>query len=90
MSPRTVYEIQGYQMSLISAGGVTLFASAQGDKKEGDFTVTWGQNAQYRELALGEGAARLLFFLVLFFVFALFASFSPLLAAVLPSFFPLC
>ncbi|GAA5916794.1 hypothetical protein JCM6882_004169 [Rhodosporidiobolus microsporus] len=57
MTPRSVYELQGYKMALISAGGVTLFAHAQ-DKKEGEFTCAWGQNANNRELALGEGAAK--------------------------------
>ncbi|BGP12669.1 hypothetical protein JCM10213_008806 [Rhodosporidiobolus nylandii] len=57
MSPRAVNEIQGYKFRLVSAGGVTLFAHAQ-DKKEGEFTCAWGQNAQYRELALGEGAGK--------------------------------
>ncbi|GAA5835305.1 hypothetical protein JCM11251_006676 [Rhodosporidiobolus azoricus] len=57
MTPKSVYELQGYKMALVSAGGVTLFAHAQ-DPKEGMFTCAWGQNANNRELALGEGAAK--------------------------------
>ncbi|GAA5865477.1 hypothetical protein JCM8547_001258 [Rhodosporidiobolus lusitaniae] len=58
MTPRLVHEIQGYKMKLIASGGVTLFANSVGDKRDGELTVAWGQNAQYKELALGEGAAK--------------------------------
>ncbi|GAA5972349.1 hypothetical protein JCM11641_002419 [Rhodosporidiobolus odoratus] len=58
MTPRSVHELQGYKMSLISAGGVTLFTHARADRKDGELTVAWGQNANSRELALGEGAAK--------------------------------
>ena len=47
----------GYKWEIISPGGVTLFCHAQ-DPKEGDFTVAWGQNAHYGELAFGQGAVR--------------------------------
>ncbi|GAA5942352.1 uncharacterized protein JCM15063_002979 [Sporobolomyces koalae] len=57
MTPRPVQDIMGYQWKIISSGGVTLFAHAQ-DPKEGDFTVAWGQNAHYGELALGPGSSK--------------------------------
>ncbi|GAA5955189.1 hypothetical protein JCM3765_003239 [Sporobolomyces pararoseus] len=57
MRPKAVQDIMGYQWTLISSGGVTLFAHAN-DPKEGDFTISWGQNAQYGELALGPGSAK--------------------------------
>ncbi|GAA6007099.1 hypothetical protein JCM11491_001509 [Sporobolomyces phaffii] len=57
MTPRPVQDVMGYKLELISSGGVTLFCHAH-DPKEGDFTVSWGQAAQYGELALGAGAAK--------------------------------
>ncbi|GAA6004324.1 hypothetical protein JCM10207_000669 [Rhodosporidiobolus poonsookiae] len=57
MTPRSVHELQGFKFDLISAGGVTLFGHAH-DPKDGDLTVAWGQNANYRELALGEGSSK--------------------------------
>ncbi|GAA5958640.1 hypothetical protein JCM21900_004661 [Sporobolomyces salmonicolor] len=57
MTPRVVQDIMGYKWELISAGGVTLFCSAH-DPKEGELTVAWGQNAQYGELAFGQGAVQ--------------------------------
>ncbi|GAA6059089.1 hypothetical protein JCM10212_002060 [Sporobolomyces blumeae] len=57
MNPRPVQDIMGYKWEIISSGGVTLFCHAQ-DPKEGDFTVAWGQNAHYGELALGPGSAK--------------------------------
>ncbi|CEQ38996.1 SPOSA6832_00479 [Sporobolomyces salmonicolor] len=60
MTPRVVQDIMGYKWELISAGGVTLFCSAH-DPKEGELTVAWGQNAQYGELAFGQGAVCLFF-----------------------------
>ncbi|BGP21475.1 regulatorof chromosome condensation family protein [Rhodotorula toruloides] len=57
MTPRYVQDLMGYKCSLISSGGVTLFVHAN-DPKEGEFTVSWGQNAQYGELALGQGAPK--------------------------------
>ncbi|GAA6036645.1 hypothetical protein JCM8097_001269 [Rhodosporidiobolus ruineniae] len=55
MTPRLVQDLQGYKGKLISAGGVTLFYHSSDD---GGLTVAWGQNANSRELALGEGAAK--------------------------------
>ncbi|KAK4058167.1 hypothetical protein OIO90_000906 [Microbotryomycetes sp. JL221] len=57
MTPKPVQDIMGYQWDLISAGGVTLFASLYGEKED-DFTVAWGQNASYGELAFGPGATK--------------------------------
>ncbi|BGP44741.1 hypothetical protein JCM10450v2_000555 [Rhodotorula kratochvilovae] len=57
MTPRAVQDIMGYKWEIISSGGVTLFCHAH-DPKEGDFTVAWGQNAQYGELAFGQGASK--------------------------------
>ncbi|KPV78376.1 uncharacterized protein RHOBADRAFT_50849 [Rhodotorula graminis WP1] len=57
MTPRAVQDIMGYKWEIISGGGVTLFCHAQ-DPKEGDFTVSWGQNAHYGELAFGQGASK--------------------------------
>ncbi|KWU46657.1 RCC1/BLIP-II protein, partial [Rhodotorula sp. JG-1b] len=57
MTPRYVPDIMGYKWSLISGGGVTIFCHAK-DPKEGNFTVCWGQTANYGELALGEGAPK--------------------------------
>lgn len=43
MNPKTVQDIQSYQMKVITSGGVTLWAIAE----DGDncVPIAWGQNA---------------------------------------------
>ncbi|SGY34869.1 BQ5605_C002g01693 [Microbotryum silenes-dioicae] len=57
MTPKSVLDLQGIKWDQIAAGGVTLFANASNDQ-DGEVTVSWGQNAQNGELALGVDAPR--------------------------------
>ncbi|SCV68428.1 BQ2448_549 [Microbotryum intermedium] len=57
MTPKSVLDLQGMKWDQIAAGGVTLFANASNDQ-DGEVTVSWGQNAQNGELALGLDAPR--------------------------------
>lgn len=64
MTPKYVQDLMGYKWDLISAGGSTLFGYSRGEK-DGDFTVAWGQNCTYGELAFGPGAVSCAFLLSL-------------------------